>query len=1073
MALQKQPVNINFSKGLNTKSDPFQISISNFLALNNSVFDTEGRLTKRNGYPLITTLPTELQTNLTTLNDNLLATGSNIEAYSQATKTWIDKGIIQPVHLSTQPLVRVSTSQTGPDAAVSSNGLTCLAYMDSGSSYYQVTDSSTGEQIVTRVTLESTATNPRVFLLGRYFIITYMATITASPHLRYVAIPVANPSSPRAPTDVSTAVSAITDGYDGYVANNSLYMAWSGSGSTVKVAYLSSSLVLSAPVSLAAHTSTLMSVTADISSSTPVIWVTFWDTSSSDGYTAAFNQILSEILAPTQIINNVVINEITSIADSGSNLVFFENDNTYTFSSIKTDYISTISILQDGTIGSTDVILRSVGLASKPFEVEDTTYILATYGEANQPTYFLIDSIGRIYMRLAYSNGGGYKSSQVLPTVSDMDGTYMVPYEIKDFLASVNKNTDLPSGTPVNGIYTQTGINLASFTINDSQQYSSEIAGSLHLTGGQLWQYDSVRAVEHGFQVWPEDLEASTVSTSPLGGMIPQTYFYSFTYEWTDNQGNLHRSAPSIPLEIVINTPPATFTGNRTSGSAIISGISSTANLQAGQGITGTGIPADTSILSVDSGTQITMSTNASSGTATSTVITVTAAASVNINVPTLRLTYKVAPNPVRIVGYRWSAAQQVYYQFTSITSPIVNDTTIDSLSITDSNSDAQILGQTLLYTTGGVVENIAAPASIDSALFRNRLFLIDAEDRNLLWYSKVVIENTPVELSDLFTLYVAPTSGTQGSTGTMTAISAMDDKLIIFKRDAIYYITGIGPDNTGANDDFTDPIFITSSVGCNNPDSIVLMTNGIMFQSDKGIWLLGRDLSTTYIGNPVEAYNDIRVASAEAIPNTNEVRFILPNGVTLMYDYFYGQWGTFNNVYAISGCLYQNLHTYLNRFGQVYQEKPGTYLDGSNPVLLSLTTAWLSLAGLQGFERFYFMNLLGTYITPFKLNVQLAYDFNSNAIQNVIVTPDNFTPYYGDESPYGGGPAYGGPGNVFTARVFPQKQKCQTVQISITEIYDPSYGIAAGEGLTLSGITATIGTKRGFRTQRAAKSFG
>ena len=205
------------------------------------------------------------------------------------------------------------------------------------------------------------------------------------------------------------------------------------------------------------------------------------------------------------------------------------------------------------------------------------------------------------------------------------------------------------------------------------------------------------------------------------------------------------------------------------------------------------------------------------------------------LDVPTLRLTYKIAPNPVRIVGYRWSTAQQVYYQFTSVTNPTINDTTIDSVVITDTFSDAQILGNAILYTTGGVIEDIAAPASIASALFSNRLFLIDAEDQNLLWFSKQVIQNVPFEMSDLLTLYIAPTTGAQGSTGPMTALSAMDDKLIIFKKDAIYYINGSGPDNTGANSTFSDPVFITATVGCSNPNSIVLLPHGIMFQSDKG----------------------------------------------------------------------------------------------------------------------------------------------------------------------------------------------------------------------------------------------
>lgn len=1008
--LQKQPIAINFAKGLDTKSDPFQLQLDSFLTLQNSVFTTAGRITKRNGFANVTTLPNAQQTTLTTLNDNLIATGSNLYALSEDTNTWLNQGVIQPVQLSTLPLLRVSTSQTSPDMALATSGLACLVYIDNGNAYYQISDSITGQQIVHRTALPSTAISPRVFLLGQYFIITFLDTVSAATHLQYIAIPTSLPASPGTVTDIGTNVSALTAGYDGYVANNALYLAWAGTSTTIKIAYLTSTLVVSSQTSIASHTSTLMSVTADTSSSTAVIWVSFWDSSSSNGYTAAYNQILASILAPTQIITTTTIKELTSVATNGLITTFYENLNNYNSTgaypnAVKTDFISKLTVTQAGTVSSTTVILRSVGLASKPFiGVNGTIYLIATYGETNQPTYFLIDSTGAIYMRLAYSNGGGYEANQVLPSISFLNDNYYVPYLITDFLATVNKGTQLPSGTPTSAIYTQTGINLAQFSINTSGQYSSEIAGALHLTGGQLWEYDGVTPVEHGFQVWPENMAFSDTTTG--GNLSAQQYYYQFTYEWTDGAGNLHRSAPSIPLLVDLS----------------------------------------------------------GSGTSTN---------EVTLYVPTLRLTYKVQPNPVRIVGYRWSVAQQVYYQFTSITSPTVNNPAVDYVTITDTLADSSILGQTLLYTTGGVIEDIAAPASIASALFNNRLWLIDAEDRNLLWFSKQVIESTPVEMSDLLTIYVAPTTGAQGSTGPMTALSAMDDKLIIFKKDAAYYINGIGPDNTGANSSFSDPIFITATVGCSNPNSIVLMPNGIMFQSDKGIWLLGRDLSTNYIGAPVEKYNSNTVKSAQAIPGTNQVRFILDNNITLMYDYYFNQWGTFTNLQAISATLWQSAHTYLNEFGQIYQETPGTYLDGSTPVLLSMVSAWINLAGLQGFERFYFANLLGTYYTPYKLSVGLAYDYNPSYTQIITVVPDNYAPSWGNEAVWGSGQAWGGPGNVFTARLFPERQKCQSFQISIQELYDNSFSVPAGQGLTLSGLALIVGVKKGFRTQSAAKSFG
>jgi hypothetical protein len=1016
MPLQKQPISINFSQGLDTKSDPYQVALGNFLALQNSVFTKAGLLKKRNGFDNITQLPNAVQTTLTTLNDNLIATGSDLYAFSSSTNQWLNQGIVQPVQLSVQPLVRTSTSQTAPDAALATNGLSCLAYTDTtGISYYQITDTVTGQQIVNQTALPATAVNARVFTIGVYFVITYIATILGTPTLQYISIPTATPAMPQTPVNISASVASINAGYDGSVFANVLYISWGASGGAVRIATLNQSLALSAALIIPASVADLMSVTVDGAANR--VWISYWDSGSTNGYSASFTLALGAVVSPTVIITGVVVRAITSLATNGVLNVFYETVNTYSYApNASSDYISTLTVtppigVGPGTPSAATVILRSVGLVSKAFmSTLGVIYMIVAYGDidqttpsndSNQSTYFLVDSTGAIYMRLASTNAGGYSSTQVLSNVSLIGDNYYTPYLFADFLTTVNKGTNLPVGTPVSAIYTQYGINMAKFSLNITNQQSSQIAGSLHLTGGQLWQYDGVKPVEQGFHVYPENAAATTATGS--GNITAGTYYYVFTYEWTDAAGNLHRSAASIP-----------------------------------------------------------------------TVITTTTASSTNtVKVPTNRLTYKTGNNPIRIVGYRWSVAQQVYYQFTSVTAPVLNDSTVDFVTITDTLADSEILGQTPLYTNGGVIENISAPASIDSCLFNNRLFLINAEDPNVLSYSKQVISATPVEMSDLLTIYVAPTTGAQGSTGPMRALGAMDDKLIIFKDDAVYYLNGNGPDNTGSNNSFSETVFITGTVGCANPNSVVLTPNGIMFQSDKGIWLLGRDLSTTYIGAPVEQYNTQTVVSATTIPGTNEVRFTLDNNITLMYDYFYGKWSTHTNVSSISATLYQGLHTYLNSYGKVYQETPGVYTDGSTPVLMSLTTSWINVAGLQGYERFYFGYLLGTYYTPFKLDVQLAYDYNSSASQSIQITPDNYTKPWGGEAQWGSGGPWGGVGNVFEARFFPSIQKCESFQVTIKEIYDASLGVSPGQGLTLSGLNLMVGLKKGNRTQSAKRSFG
>jgi hypothetical protein len=310
-----------------------------------------------------------------------------------------------------------------------------------------------------------------------------------------------------------------------------------------------------------------------------------------------------------------------------------------------------------------------------------------------------------------------------------------------------------------------------------------------------------------------------------------------------------------------------------------------------------------------------------------------------------------------------------------------------------------------------------------------------------------------------------------------------MDDKLIVFKNTASYYINGTGPDITGTNNQYSQPIFITSMVGCSNQHSIVLQPEGLMFEfkSEAGnqIWFLGRNLQTQFIGAPVQALTqNATVLSAVAVPGTNQVRFNLSSGITLVYDYFYAQWGTFSTS-AISSTLYQGLHTYLDKFQRVFQETPGLYLDGSSPVLMSFTTAWMNLAGIRGYQLAYWFYLLGQYLSPFKLQLSIGYDYNAAPIHFAMISPTNFSPNYGGPESdgnftvYGTDSPYGGKGNVLNWRVFMKKKRCSAFQITLQEIYDPSFGVTAGAGLTLSGLSLIYAAKAGYKTISGAHSVG
>ncbi len=387
------------------------------------------------------------------------------------------------------------------------------------------------------------------------------------------------------------------------------------------------------------------------------------------------------------------------------------------------------------------------------------------------------------------------------------------------------------------------------------------------------------------------------------------------------------------------------------------------------------------------------------------------------------------------------------------------------------------MVGNNLIYTTGGVVPDTNAPSSNILTLFDTRLWLVDAEDPNVLWVSKQVIENTPVEMSSFFTIYIAPNIGTEPSSGPITALAPMDDKLIIFKKNSIYYINGVGPNNLGTTSNgcslgnYSQPIFITSVVGCENQQSIVLTQDGLMFQSDKGIWLLGRNLQTNYIGAPVENFNSYTVTSSNVIPQTNYVVFTLNNGPSLMYDYYFGQWGTFVGFSGVSSTIYNGLHTALTNFGQILQETPGAYLDATNPVLVSFRTGWIHMATLQGYQRFYEFYILAKYLSPHFLQCQVGYDYNSSPRHEVLIRPTNFSP--NEPSPFGVPTPFGSPSNKEQWRIDSKKQLCESFQLTLSEVFDPSLGVVSGAGFTMSGLNLTVGTKSTIRPIRGTSSAG
>lgn len=103
-----------------------------------------------------------------------------------------------------------------------------------------------------------------------------------------------------------------------------------------------------------------------------------------------------------------------------------------------------------------------------------------------------------------------------------------------------------------------------------------------------------------------------------------------------------------------------TVTGSTTSGSAVVTGLPRTINLHVGMNVSGTGIPASTTVLSIDSATQVTLSANATAtGTPSLTFSGTFAGGNPSID-PVINFGYNAAPGGNEIVNGEGLAIFQI-----------------------------------------------------------------------------------------------------------------------------------------------------------------------------------------------------------------------------------------------------------------------------------------------------------------------------------------------------------------------------------------------------------------------------
>lgn len=776
---------------------------------------------------------------------------------------------------------------------------------------------------------------------------------------------------------------------------------------------------------------------------------------------------------------------------------------------------------------------KGIGLYSKPFVNGQSVYITCVHESELQSVYFVTNDALEVVSKANPNNAGGLRDPQInlCEIFAQSESLQVIVtklftdfYEIETpvangiFYIPTLKRGKIESEN--NTIFSLFGVvRLSCDFVSNNHFLSANINDNLYVVGSVLQSYDGNKFTEAAFHLYPENMTTSTTNfnvrlVDPLaanqtwlldnvvsGARIrPGDYIlvvsgdglHAYTLWFlVDGQGE----DPQVPNTISIAVPISSYFTTTQIKDTLIANLTARVPEVTATYLTGTNV---IQIAMINAGNLGAVITNIGQGnvapgtylytavwkyidnagrihrsaTAIPVSVTTTQTGSISVTVPLLSPTAK---DNVIFEVYRTENQGTLFRRVTSLSNPVFNiqntDPDYTSVTFIDTVSDTQAQANELLYTTGGVLDNDSPPSCSLIAVYSNRLFIAGLDDKNTLQYTKI-IDPSDISFVAGFSDYLTIQLDTRG--GDITALATMDDKLIIFKETQVFYLSGDGPTNTGEGG-FGSPQQISTDVGCNNPNSVTLTPNGLMFSSPKGIYLLDRGLNVSYIGNSVEAYNTLEISSSVLINEKNQVRFMTENGKALIYDYYIKQWTTFTNYESVDCDIWQGDFVLLRKNGLVFTEDSTSFKDQVDDInykhiSLSAETANIKTS-LLGFQRCYRIMFLGEYKGRHQLKLSLAYNFSPvyTDVVNFNATDIVGDNYYGHSSPYGNENVYGGDYDPYYFRAHLMNQKCTSLRIKFEDLPDGE----PNEALTVSGIFLQVGIKSDALKMPYDKSTG
>lgn len=941
---------------LDTKSDEKTVLAPNLTVLENADFTEGGSVRARAGY---TAVPLEDQTGTPItgpvgmsafLDGWVLFTRRSAYQYDSKRVCWSEMGAYCPTTHILADVAPTTAKQSMPAMATAS-GVTAVAWEDSrGGIRASVFSDETGAVYVSEYVLAaSDAQQPKVVASGANLLIVWFEPSSTSIKARVVRA--SDPRTSVQEANVELTPDAHADGiWDIVSGNNEAHLAFK------QDAAVSSGTVIRninpfGTVTRTFQADTVAPISIQLTFDNGKLWLVYYEVA-----TEAF-QIRSYTAASLDLVNTSSYGALATgpfalgVNELGGITIWYELDPDPNVG----DY--TVAIERRTSTGASapgsEIVIQHARLATTGWYDGFGSYAILWYdtsqGTGLQSTYFMYRDDGVVCGRILYGSADTMTRASLwnMVRVSNIEGDrWQCPLTYRRKVA-FNADAVTGVGLKLSPVFEHQQIKRCILDMKPQVQ-TAEIDGVLYASGSFLWAIDGQGAPVESSPLLMPDMTSVEPADSYAGftdggaGNLTATAQYNYRLYWEGFYGR----------------------GKRVRSAAI-----------------------DVKYIAPGSNQKVT------------------------VKYPTLSHTRFHARSGMALVAYRSEGNKaDLRYRVTNADPTVTgdngyeaNDPTTDTGTFVDNLADGQTLvSREMDYRSKGEALHFAPDGPSLVVAAQNRLFVAGGgETPGAIQYSLTALDAGALEFTDVNLLSEMPRYG-----GPIMALSRIDDTPVVLMERALCFLDGVGFTTTGTGEQYR-PVLVSTDVGCSNARAVVEWDQGLLFQSTKGIYALSQDLTVSYLGAPVEKYNDQVFVGATLVPDTNMVLFLCASDTerTLMYDYFYGKWGTYLNHDGLSSAATAADYAYLHSDGRLFIRTPGQHMDpGGNYIQGRLRVGSPDNGGLEQAWLLRAFQVRGDYLSSHEIKVGVFYDGAEWPLQESTWRPDTVlnVNFWGDMNTWG-----------------------------------------------------------------------